>query len=100
MLLEHVIWNDPVAQFIRLSGLDELVRLLPVAAPVRELQVTDVRRVSAFRHGNDVVDRRGERMRIAVGKVYRLPADPADGLGLEDFKAGGLVCSACSGGSV
>lgn len=59
MLFEQIIWDESVILFVYFSRFDQLVRLLPVAAAMRELQVTEVRRVPAFRHGNDMVDRRG-----------------------------------------
>ena len=47
-----------------------------------QLQVVQVRRVSALGNWNDVIDRGGERMRVAIGKINRFTAYSANGLGL------------------
>lgn len=39
MLFEQIIGDESVILFVYFSRFDQLVRLLPVAAPVRELQV-------------------------------------------------------------
>ncbi len=52
---------------------------------MRQLEVLNVAGMSSFGYGDNVVDARGERMRIADGFVHRLPTDPAHILGRKDF---------------
>ena len=76
---EHPV-ADHVQLAVDLPPWYKFVGLLPVAASMCQLQVVDVARVSAFSQGDNVVNRRAERMRILQGEVHRLSADSADGL--------------------
>ncbi len=64
--------QDPIADQLNLSGrvrrLHQLVALLPVATQVRQLQVANVRRMTALVYWYDMVNARAERMR----KLQRL----------------------------
>lgn len=59
---------------------DELIRLLAITAPVRELQIADVRRVSALGYRDNVVDAGGQRVRIFEREINGSAAYAAHGL--------------------
>lgn len=44
---------------------------------MRELQIADVRRMTALRHGNDVVDAGRKRVRPLHAEIHRYAADTA-----------------------
>ena len=63
-----------------------------------ELEIVQVRRVSAFADRYDVINSRRQWMRIAIRKIYRLSAYPADCLRLEyllpgGFEGGAVTCT-------
>jgi hypothetical protein len=47
---------------------------------MRKLKVVYVTRVAALCHGYDMVNTRGQRMRIPLGEIDRLAADTTTGL--------------------
>ena len=59
---------------------DELIRLLAIAAPMRELQIADVRRVPALGYRDNVVYAGGQRVRIFEREVNGSAAYAAHGL--------------------
>ena len=59
---------------------DEFIRLLTVAAPMRKLQIADVRRVPALGYRDNVVDAGGQRVRIFEREINGSAAYAAHGL--------------------
>lgn len=72
--------RDKLRCLLKVLFLNKLVRFLPVAGPVGELQVIKIRGVSVFCDRNYVIYASRQRMRISEVEVYGLSADAAEGL--------------------
>ena len=71
-------------------GLIKLVGFLPVAGEVCQLQIIDIRRVSAFFEGDNVVYGRTKRVGVFQAFVNGLAADTANVLTRENLLAVGV----------
>ena len=77
--------RDKLRCLFKVLFLNKLVRFLPVAGPVGELQVIKVRGVSVFCNRNYVIYAGRQRMRISEVEVYGLSAYTTEGLSCKDL---------------